>query len=104
MVAGLILAFCLMFILASGALVTTWLGIRELRKLGQSAFIHMKAVNVQEAVKATNDLNKAEVDLEQLKDAWTKEMADTEKIPQPKKRVVKDMTGRQFDMDDLEAL
>ncbi len=102
--AALVLAFCLMFVLAAGAITTTWLGILEMRKLGTSAFQHLKANNIQEVTKAEIETKRADVDLEQLKDAWQKEMAETEKIPVKKPRMVKDINGRSFNMDDLEAL
>ena len=102
--ASLVMAFSMMFLLAAGGLATAVFGILELRKTSISAFQHLKANSVGEVVKANTDQLKAEVDLEQMKDAWMKDMAETAKIPQPRKKTVTDVNGRKFDMSELEAL
>lgn len=104
MVAGLILAFSLMFLLAAGAIVAAIFGIRELRKTSISAFQHLKATSLPEVVQAQTDLQRAQIDVEQLKDAWNKEMQETAKIPQQRKKTVRDVNGKTFNMDELEIL
>lgn len=103
--ATLILAFCLMFLLAAGGLATAIFGIRELRRTSISAFQHLKAKDLPEQVKAQTELERAQLDVAQLKDAWEKEMQDEDKkIPKVKPKIVTDINGKKFDMSELEAL
>lgn len=104
-----------------GGIITTFYGIRELRRLKMDAFQHWKdsytemrllseyalrmnkAANLQEAAQVEMTLKRDADTRESAKEAIKKELNDG-KIPVKKPRVVKDVNGREFNMDELEAL
>ena len=76
-------------------------GLEEMRALSESAIRMSKATNLHEAAQVEMAMSREAVNLEQMKDALAKEDS---KIPVKKPKLVKDLAGRTFDMDELEAL
>ena len=76
-------------------------GLKEMRVLSESAIRISKATNLHEAAQIEMTLTREAVNLEQMKDALAKEDS---KIPVKKPKLVKDLAGRTFDIDELEAL
>lgn len=125
---ALIASASLILTIALGWMITMYLGIRELRRLGLDAFEHWKdgyakrndnalremrelaesalrmnkATNVHEAAQVEMSLKREAENLKQATKAL--DTAVEPKIPVRKPRIVKDVSGRSFDMDDLEAL